>query len=150
MLIAGDEGKAVVGYIVAHALEATPGATIEIEGESFEVVGVMEMYPYPELSKAQPAIIALGEWISPDCAIFIPLAMMDDLFGGAGAPLFLAKAIILRSTAPDHPQVAAAPGFRKRHCWPHRFGILHPPDRALAWGEPDKRHLAAGGERGAF
>lgn len=90
MLIAGDEGKAVVGYAVAKRLGVTPGATIEIEGQSFEVVGIMETDP--EVMKAAMGAAAGQEPVLTDEAIFIPFAMMDDVFGGAGAPLFLAEA----------------------------------------------------------
>ncbi|MCL0066180.1 hypothetical protein M1N79_04820 [Dehalococcoidia bacterium] len=82
--------KDVLGYTVAQTMEVTSGATIEIEGESFEVVGVMEMYP--ELWKARVGARALRGPIWPDSAIFIPLAMMDDVLGGDGSSLFLAKA----------------------------------------------------------
>ncbi|MCL0064841.1 ABC transporter permease, partial [Dehalococcoidia bacterium] len=90
MLTAGDEGKAVLGYDVAERLGASPGETLEIEGESFEVVGVMETDP--EVMKAAMGAAAGQEPVFTDEAIFIPFAMMDDVFGDAGAPLYLAKA----------------------------------------------------------
>ncbi|MBT9149006.1 MAG: Macrolide export ATP-binding/permease protein MacB [Dehalococcoidia bacterium] len=90
MLIAGDEAKAVLGYNVAQRLGATPGATIEIEGKSFEVVGIMETDP--EVVKAAMGAAAGQEPVFTDESIFIPFAMMDDVFNDAGAPLFLAKA----------------------------------------------------------
>ncbi|MCL0082518.1 ABC transporter permease [Dehalococcoidia bacterium] len=90
MLTAGDEGKAVLGYAVAQRLAVTPGETLEIEGESFEVVGVMETDP--EVMKAAMGAAAGQEPVFTDESIFIPFAMMDDVFGDAGAPLYLAKA----------------------------------------------------------
>jgi len=90
MLIAGDEGKAVAGYAVAQRLGVTPGATIRIEGRSFEVVGIMETDP--EVMKAAMGAAAGQEPVLTDESIFIPFAMMDEVFNDAGAPLFLAKA----------------------------------------------------------
>jgi len=90
MLIAGDEGKAVVGYAVAERFGARPGATIRIEGRSFEVVGIMETDP--EVMKAAMGAAAGQEPVLTDESIFIPFAMMDEVFNDAGAPLFLAKA----------------------------------------------------------
>ena len=89
MLTAGDEGKAVVGYAVAQRSGVTPGETLEIEGESFEVVGIMQTYA--PRGKAPEGHRVLG-LVFTDESIFIPFAMMDDVFGDAGAPLYLAKA----------------------------------------------------------
>ncbi len=90
MLISGDGRKAILGYAVAQSLGIMPGKTIEIEGQSFEVVGIMETYP--ETMKAAMGAIAGQEPVLTDDTIFIPFAMMEEVFGDAGAPLFLAKA----------------------------------------------------------
>ncbi|MCI2425801.1 ABC transporter permease [Candidatus Acetothermia bacterium] len=90
MLIVGDERKAILGYAVAQRLAVTPGKTIEIEGQSFQVVGIIETYP-EEMKAAMGAAAGL-EPILTDETIFIPFAMMEEIFGDAGAPLFLAKA----------------------------------------------------------
>jgi putative ABC transport system permease protein len=90
MLIAGDERKAVVGYAVAERPGVRLGATIEIEGQPFEVVGVMEADP--EVMKAAMGATAGLEPIFTDRSIFIPFVMMEKVFGDAGAPLFLVKA----------------------------------------------------------
>jgi putative ABC transport system permease protein len=90
MLIAGDERQAVAGYAVAERLGVTPGATIEVEGQPFEVVGILETYPEPKAIMGTAfGVIAP---VVPDESIFIPFAMMDEVFHDAGAPLFLAKA----------------------------------------------------------
>jgi putative ABC transport system permease protein len=90
MLIVGDEHQAVVGYAVAERLGATPGATIEIEGQSFEVVGILETDP--EVVRAAMGTAAGLRPVVTDESIFIPFAMMGEVFNDAGAPLFLAKA----------------------------------------------------------
>lgn len=89
MLIAGDEGKAVVGYALAERLGVSAGAAIKIEGQSFAVIGILETYP-PEMKAAMGAGAGL-EPIRTDDSIFIPFAMMEKVFTGTGAPLFLAK-----------------------------------------------------------
>lgn len=89
ILTADDTYKAFLGHGVATQLRATIGAVIEIEDQRFEVIGILE--PDPEEMRAQAGVFAGQPPVITDETIFIPFALIDELFEEAGAHFFLVK-----------------------------------------------------------
>src|SRR5262245_10828676 len=63
----GDRHKAVIGASFAASRHLTPGAQLELEGQSYEVVGVLErMLTAPDRFVIVPIEDAREQWISKD------------------------------------------------------------------------------------